>query len=96
MRVCVLSAEEVGRLKFYGYAPCHKSHKHISDKQATKLVEQEKAEIVRGRDGVNHITMKRLYILKSKRSGPLRTIQRIVGTPMKHITPPSELDLSKE
>lgn len=93
LSICLLSDEEVGRLVNYGIEPCHAAHRHLTIKQATKKLLTGHIEEFEHKNCFYARSVK-MYVLATRLSGGyMPVIQRIVGSPPKHIQPPTFLEL---
>lgn len=95
MSICLLSAEEVGRLQHYKIEPCHKAHRHLSPRQAAAMYNKGSIQCVEI-NGEQYATPTQMYVLAPRKSGYIPVIQRVIGIPLKHIQPPTMLELEKE
>jgi hypothetical protein len=93
LSICLLSDEEVGRLVHYGIEPCHAAHRHLTLKQALRKLATGQIEELE-HNGCYYARPVKLYVLAPRTSGYIPVMQRILGAPPKHITPPvfSELE----
>lgn len=87
MDCCVLSSEEVGRLRHYNILPDHEDHIHIDTKEAIKGVTEEDYELVLGRNGRQYVTPNKMYYLRAVKSGGIHVIQRVLGAQPKFLQP---------
>ena len=87
MDCCLLSAEEVGRLKHYKLLPNHEDHIHIPSKDAIKGVQDEIYELVQIDESRYAVTRVRQYVLQRKPSAGIDTIQRVIGNPLLELMP---------
>lgn len=87
MDCCVLSQEEVGRLRNYGIQPSHKDHRHIDSKVAVRGIQDDSYEIVDLGDGRYAVTETKIYFLQRRKSGHLDTIQRVVSNHVSELRP---------
>lgn len=98
MSVCILSDEEIGRLRNYDIQPCHTQHRHMTIKSAVRAIVNGRMEIVEHANAPVGITPPKLYHLAKKPSNhnTIKVIQRVKGNWYKYVQPPPMLDLSKE
>jgi hypothetical protein len=87
MEICVLSHEEVGRVKHYGLLPNHDEHYHIPYEDALRGLENEVYELVHVAGDAHAVTRSRTYFIERRPSGPLDTIQRVVSNHIEALKP---------
>jgi hypothetical protein len=78
MDACVLSAEEIGRLRHYGISPNHDEHHHISASEAIAGILDDTYELIE-HEGRVFVTRARLYFIRPVKSAGIPVIQRIVS-----------------
>ncbi len=87
MDCCLLSQEEVGRLKHYKLLPNHEDHVHIPSKDAIKGLHDDIYELVQIDESRYAVTRVKQYTLRRTASGVIDTIQRVVGNPLLELKP---------
>lgn len=90
--ICVITAEEVGRLKNYKLPPICDAHKHIPTMKAIARLHEGSAQLIEDGDK-QYITMRRLRVLqvvKSGIGGKVGVVQLVIGTPPISVTSPEE------
>lgn len=87
MDCCLLSQEEVGRLKHYKLLPNHEEHVHIPAKDAVKGIQEDIYELIQVDESRYAVTPVKQYVLRRTRSGVIDTIQRVIGTPLLELKP---------
>jgi hypothetical protein len=90
MDCCLLSSEEVGRLRHYKIAPDHTEHIHISPKLAIEGLKDETYELVNLGDGRYAVTVAKMYFLKRRPSGGhggIDIIQRVQSNQLVALKP---------
>jgi hypothetical protein len=88
MDCCVLSTEEVGRLKVYNILPNHDDHTHLDTKLAIDGLKTEEYELVTSKDGRNYVTKSKMYFLQKRHSGGIPVIQRVRAAQPKYLLIP--------
>jgi hypothetical protein len=89
--ICVLTSEEVGRLRHYKIFPNHQNHTHISHEDAILGLKDEDYEYVEGiNGGRSYLTKTKLHFLcrvKSGGKGGIPIVQRVVSNHLVHLMP---------
>lgn len=90
MDVCMLTSNEVGRLRHYQVQPLCSDHDHVSFNQALEKIQSGDAEIVEdARTGRTCLTPAILHYLAPRKSGrTVAVIQRVKMVPPLIIIPP--------
>ena len=79
MGICILSAEERGRLIHYKLAPVCTQHRHCNTKSAIAKIESGQYELVTDpTTGIQHIWQPPMHYLHPKKSGGVGVVQRVV------------------
>lgn len=95
LSICLLSDVEIGRLKHYDIQPCHKSHRHLRNKEAlTKLNSGELVLIEH--NGQQYVSEDKLYFLAVRNSGGIGVVQRVKMNPPAVVTPAEDEMLTFE
>lgn len=87
MDICVLTTEEVGRLRNYELKPCCEEHVHIAFDEAIQGIIEDTFELIIDTDGRQYVYKSKLYFIRPKLSAGVAVIQRVVSNQLLELKP---------